>query len=97
MNRTMLCATIAAATLLGAAPALAADMPGKAIFGQRCSACHAIDHKKVGPAVKDMSKDAAVLKRFITDGKGMMPNFSHKLSAEQIDQVVAYLQSQESK
>ena len=97
MNTTIPAIIIAAAALLASSPAFAADMPGAAIFHQRCTTCHAIDHKKVGPAVKDMSKDPAVLKQFLTHGKGMMPNFSHKLSPEQIDQVVAYLQSQQGK
>ena len=97
MNKTILSAIVASAALLASSAAFAADMPGEGIFNQRCSACHAIEHKKVGPAVKDMSKDPAVLRQFITHGKGMMPNFSGKLSPEQIDQVVAYLQSQQGK
>lgn len=94
-HKTMLSTIVAAAALLASSAAFAADMPGEAIFKQRCSACHAIDHKKVGPAVKTMSKDASVLKQFITHGKGMMPNFSHRLSPQQVDQVIAYLQSQQ--
>ena len=97
MNKTILSAIVAAAALLASSSALAADMPGEGIFQHRCSACHALDHKKVGPAVKDMNKDAAVLRQFITHGRGMMPNFSGKLSSEQVDQVVAYLQSQQGK
>jgi mono/diheme cytochrome c family protein len=97
MNKIMLSTIIASAVLLASSTAFAADMPGEGVFNHRCKACHAIDHKKVGPAVKDMSKDAAVLKQFITHGKGMMPNFSGKLSPEQVDQVVAYLQSQQGK
>lgn len=94
-HKTVFSAIVAAAALLASSAACAADMPGEAIFKQRCSACHAIDHKKVGPAVKTMSKDAAVLKQFITHGRGMMPKFGGRLSAEQIDQVIAYLQSQQ--
>jgi mono/diheme cytochrome c family protein len=97
MHKLIPAAIIATASLLAPSAAVAADMPGEGIFHHRCLACHAIDHKKVGPAVRDMSKDPAVLKQFITHGKGMMPNFSGKLSPEQIDQVVSYLQSQHGK
>ena len=97
MHKLIPAAIIATASLLAPAAALAADMPGEGIFQHHCQACHAVDHKKFGPAVKDMSRDTAVLKQFITHGKGMMPNFSNKLSAEQVDQVVAYLQSQQGK
>ena len=96
MNKTMLTAVLAT-TLLASTAALAADMPGEAVFEQHCTACHALEHRKVGPAVKDMNKDPAVLRQFITHGKGMMPNFSHQLSPQQIDEVIAYLRSREGK
>jgi mono/diheme cytochrome c family protein len=97
MNKSILSAVIAAVALLAAAPAFASDMPGAQIFKGKCKMCHALDKKKVGPAVKDMNKDPAVLKETITNGRRQMPKFGKKLTAEQIDEVVAYLQSVEGK
>jgi mono/diheme cytochrome c family protein len=97
MNKTILSAIIASVALLAASPAFASDMPGAKIFKSKCTMCHALDHKKFGPAVKDMNKDPAVLKTTITNGRNSMPSFKSKLSAEQIDEVVAYLQSVQGK
>jgi len=76
-----------------AAPAFAADGPD--IFKKKCAMCHKIDKKKVGPAVKAMNTDAEVLRSVISDGRKMMPKYSGKLSAEEIDAVVAYLKEQQ--
>lgn len=87
-------ATLAVAAFL-AQPALASDMPdGAKIFSQKCKMCHALDRKKVGPAVKMMNADAEVLRTTITDGKKRMPKFGKKLSSEQIDALVLYIQAQ---
>lgn len=92
---TKILTAVAVAGLL-ATPALASDMPdGAKIFKKKCSMCHKIDKKKVGPAVKAMNTDAEVLRSTITDGRKMMPKYSGKLSAEEIDAVVAYLKEQQ--
>ena len=92
---TKILAAVAVAGLL-ATPALASDMPdGAKIFKKKCSMCHKIDKKKVGPAVKAMNTDAEVLRSTIADGRKMMPKYSGKLSAEEIDAVVAYLKEQQ--
>jgi len=91
-------AILIAAGCLGLTTQTAVAAPdGATIFKQKCAMCHAIDRKKVGIAVKDMNKDAAVLKDVVTNGrpKTMMKSFSKKLSPEDIDAVVAYLVSQE--
>jgi len=86
---------IAVAGLL-ATPALASDVPdGAKIFSKKCAMCHKIDKKKVGPAVKTMNTDAEVLRSVISDGRKMMPKYSGKLSAEEIDAVVAYIKEQQ--
>jgi len=88
-------ATIAIAALF-ASPAIASDVPdGASIFKKKCAMCHKIDKKKVGPAVKAMNTDAEVLRSVIADGRKMMPKYSGKLSAEEIDAVVAYLKEQQ--
>lgn len=94
-NITKIFAAIAVAGLL-TTPAIAADAPdGAGIFKKKCSLCHKIDKKKVGPAVKAMNQDAEVLRSVVTDGRKMMPKYSGKLSAEEIDAVVAYLKEQQ--
>jgi len=83
--------TIAAGfAALAAQPAMA-DENGAKVFKKKCAMCHTVDKKKVGPAVKDMNADNAVLKDVVTNGRKSMPKFSAKLSAEEIDAVVQYL------
>ncbi len=76
-HHTPIAAAALAAALLAAGPALAAEMPPLA-KKSGCTACHAIDHKVVGPAWMDVSKrykgDAGARDRLIkkvkTGGKG---------------------------
>jgi len=75
-------------------PAIAGPDAAK-IFKKKCKMCHAIDKKKVGPAFKDMNKDPEVLKTTITNGRKMMPKWGSKLSAEEIDAMVAFIQSKQ--
>ncbi|MDX8395566.1 MAG: cytochrome c [Mariprofundaceae bacterium] len=87
---------IAAACGVFASPVLASDLPdGAKIFKKKCTMCHKIDKKKVGPAVKAMNTDAEVLRSTVTNGRKMMPKYSRKLSSEQIDAVVAFLKAQQ--
>jgi len=92
MKKTFAIMIAAACLGLGSQAAIAGP-DGAKIFKKKCKMCHAIEKKKTGPAVKDMHKDAAVLKAMVTNGKGMMPAFGKKkkLDAEEIDAVVAYL------
>ena len=60
--------SLAAAGLLAAGSALAADMPPLA-KELNCVACHAIDHKVVGPAWKDVSVKYKDAKTFNYNGK----------------------------
>ncbi len=94
-NVTKILAALVVAGLF-ASPAIASDTPdGAALFKKKCSMCHKVDKKKVGPAVKAMNTDAEVLRSVIADGRKMMPKYSGKLSAEEIDAVVAYLKEQQ--
>lgn len=96
MKTTAKIFTAIAVTGMLAAPAFAADAPdGAKIFKSKCAMCHKIDSKKMGPAVKAMNTDAEVLRSVISDGRKMMPKFSGKLSAEEIDAVVVYLKEQQ--
>ena len=57
--------------------------------------CHKLDRKKIGPAFKDMNKDAAVLKTAINNGRKMMPTFGKKFSEAEIDALVEFIQSKQ--
>jgi mono/diheme cytochrome c family protein len=82
---------------LAAQPALAGEDHelGEKLFKKKCAMCHKVEKKKVGPAVVDMSTDEAVLHDVISNGRNMMPGFSKKFSAAEIDAVVAYLRSKQ--
>ena len=53
--KSIIVSMVAAAGLMAAGSALAADMPAVA-KKNNCTACHAIDKKVVGPAWMDVSK-----------------------------------------
>jgi len=87
---------LAAAACFGLSSQIAiAGVDADKIFSQKCKMCHKIDKKKIGPAFKDMNTDPAVLKATITNGRKMMPRFSRKLSGEEIDAMVAFIQSKQ--
>ncbi|MDQ7001238.1 MAG: c-type cytochrome [Ghiorsea sp.] len=73
---------------------MASGMPdGAKIFSKKCKMCHSMSRKKVGPAVKSMNTDAAMLIETVTNGRKRMPKFRHRLSADEIQAVVAFVQS----
>ncbi|PIQ34824.1 MAG: hypothetical protein CO186_12715 [Zetaproteobacteria bacterium CG_4_9_14_3_um_filter_49_83] len=92
MKKTMLLLT-AVMIGLSSQAALASDIDVEKVFKKKCAMCHKADAKKVGPALKDMNVDAEVLKLTITEGRKMMPAFAKKLSGEEIEALVAYIQS----
>lgn len=92
MKKITLLASAIALAALTTTPAIASD-DAAAIFKSKCKMCHAIDKKKMGPAFKDMNADPAVLKTTISNGRKAMPAFDKKLSAEQIDALVAFIQA----
>jgi len=65
------------------------------LFKKKCSLCHAIDKKKLGPAVKTMSQEAETLRQAITKGRNSMPAFEGKLSSGEIAALVDYFLSQQ--
>ncbi len=94
MKKTYL--ILAAAACFGlSSQAAMAEVDAEHIFKKKCSMCHKIDKKKVGPAFKDMNKNAAALKATITNGRKMMPKWKGKLSEEEIDAMVAFIQSKQ--
>ncbi len=93
MTRIKNCKTLLSIALLfSMAPfAVVAELPGEALFKQKCSLCHAIDKKKLGPALQRMSGEAEILRETISKGKGVMPAYEGKLTVAEIDMLVAYL------
>jgi len=75
--------------------AFAAD--GAAVYKTKCASCHGPDvagQTAVGKIlkIKDL-KDATDVKNSVENGKGKMPAYKGKLSAEELDAVVKYVQS----
>jgi len=86
-----------------AANAVAQNTPAKDLFASKCAMCHGPG----GSAQTTMAKNLKIrdfhssdvqkqsdadLKTVITKGKGKMPAFDGKLTGEQIDQLVSYIQ-----
>lgn len=81
---------------------------GKAVYGTRCASCH-LKTGKGNPAMVTMFKvDASAmdltgkdaqgksdkdLAALITAGKGKMPSYKDKLSADEINAVAAYIKT----
>jgi cytochrome c6 len=93
----------AAVSVFASQPAYAADTAaGAQIFSANCAACHAGGRNAVNPAKTlqkaDLEKysmyDATAIITQVTNGKGAMPAFGSKLSAEQIENVSAYVLAQ---
>lgn len=89
-----------------ALPAQAADAAaGAKVFAANCAACHAGGRNAVNPAKTlkkadldkyGMASTEAIVKQ-VTGGKGAMPAFGGKLSADQIESVAAYVLAQADK
>ncbi|MCF6209030.1 MAG: cytochrome c [Ghiorsea sp.] len=94
MNNLLKALALMATVAMSAQVGIASDMPDSAkIFSKKCKMCHAMDKKKMGPAVSAMNSDAEALRSAITNGQKRMPKFGHKLSADEIQAVVAFIQS----
>ncbi len=75
--------------------AVASDAPdGAKLFDKKCKMCHGIEKKKMGPAAKAMNSDSDALRSAITDGQKRMPAFGKKLSADEINALVTFIQAQ---
>ena len=71
---------------------------GRVLFQQDCNVCHPNGDKGVGPALhgagfsSQFPTDASIA-QIITNGRGAMPAFGSRLSAQQTTDIVAYLRS----
>jgi len=69
---------------------------GKAVFASAgCGACHALQaagtHGTVGPDLDRAKPNAAQVSDVVANGKGVMPPYKGRLTAEQIRDVAAYV------
>ena len=90
------------AMVLAPLAAFAAD--GAAVYKAKCASCHGPDGKgetSIGKSMKlrglgsaDIQKITdADLTKVISDGKGKMPAYKGKLSAEEIKALIAYIRT----
>ncbi|HEX4077139.1 MAG TPA: c-type cytochrome [Candidatus Acidoferrales bacterium] len=88
--------------LLGFSAPLWGQGEGATLFKSKCAGCHSADGSASGAAGKamhirnlaspDVQKQTdAELTAIITNGKGSMPAYKDKLSADQIKQAVSYI------
>jgi|tagenome__1003787_1003787.scaffolds.fasta_scaffold20787297_2 cytochrome c551 len=70
---------------------------GKAVFTANCTACHTLadanSKGNVGPNLDQLKPDAATVAHQVANGGGGMPAFKGQLSAQQIQDVAAYVSS----
>ena len=105
-NRFLACAALSFSLMAGRA---FAQKPGDAAKGkevyEQCGVCHNADseEKKMGPGLKGLYKKAkmangqkptdANILALINKGKGAMPAFAEVLSAEEKNDLLAYLKT----
>lgn len=72
----------------------------RSLYVSNCARCHGLDGKSQKPLGKklkadDISGGTSVSKtvRLVTNGKGKMPSFKRKLTAEQINQIAGYVET----
>jgi mono/diheme cytochrome c family protein len=104
------CSSLFFAVSLLALPVLADGTgdPGAPVYKAKCASCHGADGSGATPvgkslAIRDLRAPAvqklsdADLTKVISDGKGKMPAYAKKLSAVQIQALVATIRSMASK
>ena len=110
MRRLLSLIALCLALVLGAAPTFAADADhGAQIFSANCAACH-MGGGNVVNAERTLKKEAlesylanyadgheAAIIMQVTNGKNAMPAFGGKLSAGDIADVAAYVESMSQK
>lgn len=98
MKRVVL-VLIAAVALLGVTTAFGED--AAALYKSKCASCHGADgsgQTTIGKSMKlkDLRSEEVQksdIKAVIADGKGKMPAYKAKLSAAEIDGLVAHIKS----
>ncbi len=78
---------------IGPVAQAAPPAPGQLIFQKNCVRCHGQDGRLGRSGAHDLTKsnlNAFGRTYLVTNGMGKMPAFAKKLTAAQIDEVVAY-------
>ncbi len=84
-------------------PPTDATLTANPVFQKSCAKCHgktAEGHYFGGPSLiseKTSATSADGLRNIITNGKGRMPKYASKLTAEEIDTLVKQIRSSKSK
>ncbi len=106
MKKTLVLSGLVGFAMIGGGVAFAQNS-GETLYNQKCASCHGADgHGKkekatmlkvdpetldfTGPTAKAMKTDD--LRKITADGKGKMPAYGKKLTAEQLDAVTAYVE-----
>lgn len=69
---------------------------GKVLFEQNCTKCHGIDGTKGKFGAKNLQKSVLTDDQYlgiIQKGKGIMPSWEKKLSADQITDIISYIKT----
>jgi mono/diheme cytochrome c family protein len=103
MKKGLMLSAIALVALAVALPAVAEDAPdGKALYASKCAMCHGADGvaKKMAEGSGNFNDPewqkkttAETIEKDIHGGKGKMPKFEGKLTAEQIKAIAAYVKT----
>jgi mono/diheme cytochrome c family protein len=94
---------LAASTVCAQTPASDSTLTANPVFEKNCAKCHgkiAEGRHFRGPSLlseKITSAPAGDLRNAIANGKGHMPKFAGKLTAEEIDTLVQQIKSSKSK
>lgn len=70
------------------------DIDAAAIYSDRCARCHGADRSgKNGPALlpEQLTGDPAVYQSTIINGRGSMPGWGSRLSADEINALVEFI------
>lgn len=93
------CTLLAFGLALAQTPQADAGLTANPVYTKNCAKCHgktAEGHRFGGPSLtsaKAASASAGDLRKIITDGKGHMPKYNGKLSAEEIDTLVKQIEA----
>ena len=101
MRRLLTGSLIVALVVLGCGIAFAAE-DGKALFDSKCAMCHGKDgvakpaakgSKNFNDPAFQSATSAEAIAKMVEDGKGKMPAYKTKLSAEQIQAIAAHVKT----
>ena len=92
--------SLASCALLGFVTAAAAQDPaqiaGEALYDEHCASCHGEKLRSSGavPDLRQLRADERVrFEQMVLEGRGQMPAWEGQLSADEIDQIWAYIRS----